>query len=247
MLRQNPLGGVGAASALDQPARADRHCSGCPALGGPVCARGPSECGKPIGSTPLAATPIEAAAVWELMGIVPEQEALKLGTALLNGETLPLLGITRQLFDRGYEPNAILQALTTLLWDLLVVALAADGRALTTISPASWEKATHLAQQFGRDQLLRLWQSLKGTEPQLCHSSQPRLTPEVLLPGLLAEPMPAVTSPSVRGPPPQPRAIPVHTARRSRICPRHQHQHISPHQQLHHRKPPPRPRPRSLK
>ena len=149
----------------------------------------------------LLPPPIEAAAVWELMGTVPEQEALKLGTALLNGEPLPLLEVTRQLFDRGYEPNAILQALTTLLRDLLVAALATDGQALTTISPASWEKATHLAQQFGRDQLLRLLRSLKGTEPQLRHSSQPRLTLEVLLAGLLAEPMPAVAPPPVQASP----------------------------------------------
>ena len=98
-----------------------------------------------------------------------------------------MLEITRQLFDQGYEPNAILQALTTLLRDLLVAALAPDRQALTTISPASWEKATSLAQRFGRDQLLGVLRALKGTEAQLRHSSQPRLALEVLLAGLLAE------------------------------------------------------------
>ncbi len=135
----------------------------------------------------LLSPPIEAAAVWDLMGAVPEQEALELGTALANGEPLPLLEITRQLFDRGHEPNAILEALTKLLRDLLVAALASDRQALTAISPASWEKATRLAQQFGRDRLLSVLRSLKGTEAQLRHSSQPRLTLEVLLAGLLAE------------------------------------------------------------
>ena len=149
----------------------------------------------------LLSPPIEAAAVWELMGAVPEQEALELGTALANGEPLPLLELTRQLFDRGYEPNAILQALTTLLRDLLVAALASDRQALTTISPASWEKATSLAQQFGRDQLLSVLRALKGTEAQLRHSSQPRLTLEVLLAGLLAEARPA-TAPTPVQPPP---------------------------------------------
>lgn len=135
----------------------------------------------------LLSPPIEVAAVWDLMGAVPEQEALELGTALANGEPLPLLEITRQLFDRGHEPNAILEALTKLLRDLLVAALASDRQALTAISPASWEKATRLAQQFGRDRLLSVLRSLKGTEAQLRHSSQPRLTLEVLLAGLLAE------------------------------------------------------------
>ena len=135
----------------------------------------------------LLAPPIEAAAVWDLVGAVPEQEALALGTALANGEPLPLLEITRQLFDRGHEPNAILEALTTLLRDLLVAVLASDRQALTAISPASWEKASSLAQQFGRDRLLSLLRDLRGAEAQLRHSSQPRLTLEVLLAGLLAE------------------------------------------------------------
>lgn len=157
----------------------------------------------------LLSPPIEAAAVWDLMGAVPEQKALELGTALANKEPLPLLEITRQLFDRGHEPNAILEALTKLLRDLLVAALASDRQALTAISPASWEKATRLAQQFGQDQLLSVLRALKGTEAQLRHSSQPRLTLEVLLAGLLAEtrqgpvaavapaPAPVVQPPSV--------------------------------------------------
>lgn len=140
----------------------------------------------------LLPPPIEATAVWELMGAVPEQEALELGTALANGEPLPLLALTRQLFDRGYEPNAILQALTALLRDLLVAVLAPDRQALTTVSPASWEKAARLAQQFGREPLLSVLRDLKGAEAQLRHSSQPRLALEVLLAGLLAEPRPAV-------------------------------------------------------
>ena len=135
----------------------------------------------------LLSPPVEAAAVWDLVGAVPEQEALALGTALADGEPLPLLEITRRLFDRGHEPNAILNALTTLLRDLLVAVLASDRQALTTISPASWEKATSLAQQFGRNRLLSVLRALKGTEAQLRHSSQPRLTLEVLLAGLLAE------------------------------------------------------------
>jgi len=136
----------------------------------------------------LLSPPIEASAVWELMGAVPEQEALELGAALANGEPLPLLALTRQLFDRGYEPNAILQALTSLLRDLLVAVLAPDRQALTTVSPASWEKAANLAQQFGRDPLLSVLRDLKGAEAQLRHSSQPRLALEVLLAGLLVDP-----------------------------------------------------------
>ena len=156
----------------------------------------------------LLPPPVEAAAIWELMGAVPEQEALELGTALAKGEPLPLLEITRRLFDRGYEPNAILQALTTLLRDLLVAVLAADGQGLTTISPASWGKATSLGQEFGRDQLLRVLQALKGAESQLRHSSQPRLALEVLLAGLLAEANPA-PAPAAAPAPAQPMPAPA--------------------------------------
>ncbi|MYI71648.1 MAG: DNA polymerase III subunit gamma/tau [Synechococcus sp. SB0673_bin_10] len=148
----------------------------------------------------LLSPPIEATAVWELMGAVPEQEALELGTALAKGEPLPLLALTRQLFDRGYEPNAILQALTALLRDLLVAVLAPDRQALTTVSAASWEKAARLAQQFGRDPLLSVLRALKGAEAQLRHSSQPRLALEVLLAGLLAEPR-TTTAPGPVQPP----------------------------------------------
>ena len=148
----------------------------------------------------LLSPPIEAAAVWELMGAVPEQKALELGTALVNGEPLSLLALIRQLFDRGYEPNAILQALTTLLRDLLVAVLASDRQGLTTISPASWEKATSLAQQFGRDSLLSALWALKGAEAQLRHSSQPRLALEVILAGLLAEARPATAPGPVQSP-----------------------------------------------
>ena len=183
----------------------------------------------------LLPPPIEAAAVWDLMGAVPEQEALALGTALANGEPLPLLEVTRQLFDRGHEPNAILEALTTLLRDLLVAVLASDRQALTTISPASWEKAASLAQQFGRDRLLNLLRDLKGAEAQLRHSSQPRLTLEVLLAGLLAEtrqgpaavaPAPVLQPPSTHAdrsgtrqrslpsPPASPTSAPAQTAAR---------------------------------
>jgi len=134
----------------------------------------------------LLTPPIEASAVWELMGAVPEQELLDLGKAMAKGDPLLVLEVTRRLFERGYEPNAILQALTTLLRDLLLAALAPDRQALTTISPASWSTATGLAKDLGQNRLLGWLRALKGSEAQLRHSSQPRLTLEVLLAGLLA-------------------------------------------------------------
>ncbi|OOV34774.1 DNA polymerase III subunit gamma/tau [Candidatus Synechococcus spongiarum LMB bulk10E] len=174
----------------------------------------------------LLSPPVEAAAVWELMGAVPEQEALALGTALANGDPLPLLEIVRQLFDRGYEPNAILQTLTTLLRDLLVAVLDSDSQALTTVSPASWEKATNLAQQFGREQLLNVLRALKGTELQLRHSSQPRLALEVLLAGLLAEAGLPLPRPAVAAGTPAP--VQPTSAARDRSDPRRQQHGLPP-------------------
>ncbi len=146
----------------------------------------------------LLPAPIEALAVWELLGAVPEQELLSLAAALAAAEPLTLLECCRQLLDRGREPTAVLQGLASLLRDLVLACVAPDRLELTGFSPQFRDQLPELAQQIGRDRLL-LWQSqLRGSEQQLRQSVQPRLWLDVLLLGLLApvaSPQAATTTP----------------------------------------------------
>ena len=136
----------------------------------------------------LLPAPIEPMAVWELVGAVPEQELLALATALARFEPLGVVEACRELLDRGREPSAVLQGLTSLLRDLVLAAVAPDRLELTSFSPQFRPQLPELAQQLGTAKLLQ-WQSqLKGSEQQLRHSVQPRLWLEVLVLGLLAQP-----------------------------------------------------------
>ncbi len=135
----------------------------------------------------LLPAPIEPMAVWELVGAVPEQELLALATALAGLEPLGVVEACRELLDRGREPSAVLQGLTSLLRDLVLAAVAPDRLELTSVSPQFRPQLPELARQLGTAKLLQ-WQSqLKGSEQQLRHSVQPRLWLEVLVLGLLAQ------------------------------------------------------------
>ena len=135
----------------------------------------------------LLPTPIEASAVWELLGAVPEQELLELAAALATSEPLALLEACRNLLERGREPTAVLQGLASLLRDLVLAGTAPDRLELTSFSPQFRPQLPELARSIGKARLL-LWQAqLKGSEQQLRHSVNPRLWLEVLLLGLLAE------------------------------------------------------------
>ncbi|TCD58047.1 DNA polymerase III subunit gamma/tau [Synechococcus sp. BS55D] len=136
----------------------------------------------------LLPPPIEADAVWELLGAVPEQELIHLSEALAAGEPLPLLESSRRLLDRGRDPGAVLQGLAGILRDLVLMAAAPDRPELTSVSPQFRDQLPPLAQRIGRQRLLQWQARLRGSEQQLRLSVQPRLWLEVLLLGLLAEP-----------------------------------------------------------
>ena len=141
--------------------------------------------------------PIEANAVWDLLGAVPEQELLTLAESLAEGEPLNLLEASRRLLDRGRDPGAVLQGLAGILRDLVLMAVAPDRPELTGMSPQFRDQLPDLAQRVGRQRLLQWQAQLKGSEQQLRHSLQPRLWLEVLLLGLLADAEPAVAKPPV--------------------------------------------------
>ena len=139
----------------------------------------------------LLPAPIEATAVWELLGAVPEQELLALAQALARAEPLALLEGSRELLERGREPAAVLQGLVSLLRDLVLAGTAPDRLELTSVSPQFRGELPDLARAIGKARLLQWQAQLKGSEQQLRHSVNPRLWLEVLLLGLLAEPVAA--------------------------------------------------------
>ena len=142
----------------------------------------------------LLAPPIEAAAVWDLLGAVPEQELLSLADSMAAAEPLAVIETCRQLLERGREPLALLQGLASLLRDLLLAGIAPDRLELTSVSPQLRPELPPVARRIGKNRLLQWQAQLKGSEQQLRHSVQPRLWLEVLLLGLLAEPMGAGAS-----------------------------------------------------
>jgi DNA polymerase-3 subunit gamma/tau len=135
----------------------------------------------------LLPPPVEAAAVWELLGAVPEQELLELARALTNREPLSLLETCRGLLERGREPAALLQGLASLLRDLVLAGVAPDRLELTSVSPQLRDQLPGLAKGIGKARLLHWQAQLRGSEQQLRHSVNPRLWLEVLLLGLLDE------------------------------------------------------------
>ena len=139
----------------------------------------------------LLPPPIEAAAVWDLLGAVPEQELLELVGAMSSAEPVQLLEATRNLLDRGRDPGAVLQGLAGMLRDLVLMAAAPDRLELTSVSPQFRDQLPSIAKAIGRARLLQWQAQLRSTEQQLRQSVQPRLWLEVLLLGLLAEPVAA--------------------------------------------------------
>ncbi|MEY4356287.1 MAG: polymerase gamma/tau subunit [Cyanobacteriota bacterium] len=147
----------------------------------------------------LLPAPVEPDAVWELLGAVPEQELLGLAAALAAADPVALLKNIRGLLDRGREATAVLQGIAGLLRDLVLAIAAPDQPELSGFSPANRGELPALANQLGRQKLLNWQQGLRGSETQLRQSAQPRLWLEVLLLGLLSEPViasaPVVTKP----------------------------------------------------
>jgi DNA polymerase-3 subunit gamma/tau len=170
----------------------------------------------------LLPPPIEANAVWDLLGAVPEQELLALAQAMTSSEPVALLEATRNLLDRGRDPGAVLQGLAGVLRDLVLMAAAPNRPELTGVSPQFRDQLPDLAKSIGRSRLLQWQAQLRGAEQQLRQSVQPRLWLEVLLLGLLAEPMspamatatapspvPVTASASVPAPTPAPTPTPT--------------------------------------
>ena len=158
----------------------------------------------------LLPPPVEAEAVWDLLGAVPEQELLQLAAALAAADPLQLTESCRLLLERGREPTALLQGLAAVLRDLVLAGVAPDRLELTSLSPQLRADLPPLARRIGSERLLHWQAQLKNSEQQLRHSSNPRLWLEVLLLGLLAQPAAAAaTAVAAAAAPPEPRPAPA--------------------------------------
>jgi DNA polymerase-3 subunit gamma/tau len=160
----------------------------------------------------LLPPPVEAEAVWDLLGAVPEQELLQLAAALAAADPLQLTESCRLLLERGREPTALLQGLAAVLRDLVLAGVAPDRLELTSLSPQLRADLPALARRIGSERLLHWQAQLKNSEQQLRHSSNPRLWLEVLLLGLLARPAAAAATavaPAAATPEPRPAPAPA--------------------------------------
>ena len=163
----------------------------------------------------LLPPPIEASAVWDLLGAVPEQELLELVKAMTAAAPVELLEATRNLLDRGRDPGAVLQGLAGILRDLVLTAAAPDRLELTSVSPQFRDQLPDLAKALGRARLLQWQNQLRGAEQQLRQSVQPRLWLEVLLLGLLSETVTAQPTTAAAAPVPAPAPAPAPAPRPS--------------------------------
>ena len=160
----------------------------------------------------LLPAPIEAIAVWELLGAVPEQELLELAEAMAAAEPLAVIETCRALLERGREPSAVLQGLASLLRDLLLAGVAPDRLELTSVSPQLRPRLPEVARRIGKAKLLHWQAQLRGSEQQLRMSVQPRLWLEVLVLGLLAEPLATGLAPARPAPQARPTGVESGTA-----------------------------------
>jgi DNA polymerase-3 subunit gamma/tau len=163
----------------------------------------------------LLEPPVNAEAVWDLVGAVPERDLLTLVQRLLAEDSPAVLDQVRQLMDRGREPLIVLQNLAGFYRDLLIAKTAPDRPELVAVTPPTWADMQALVAKVETSRLLLGQQHLRSAEVQVKNTTQPRLWLEVTLLGLLSPspvgapavtPIAAVTPPATIAPvsPPSP-------------------------------------------
>ena len=133
----------------------------------------------------LLEPPIEAEAVWDLVGAVPERDLLALVQSIVSDNGTAVLDQARKLMDRGREPLIVLQNLAGFYRDLLIAKTAGDRQDLVAITPPTWADMQSLVQTIDLKLLLVGQQHLRSAEVQVKNTTQPRLWLEVTLMGLL--------------------------------------------------------------
>ncbi|TVQ07026.1 MAG: DNA polymerase III subunit gamma/tau [Leptolyngbya sp. DLM2.Bin27] len=133
----------------------------------------------------LLEPPVNADAVWDLVGAVPERDLLALVQAILSDDGTVVLDSARKLMDRGREPLIVLQNLAGFYRDLLIAKTASNRQDLVAITPSTWTDMQTLVQSLDPKFLLIGQQHLRSAEVQVKNTTQPRLWLEVTLLGLL--------------------------------------------------------------
>ncbi len=128
---------------------------------------------------------ISVAKVWDLVGAVPEQDLLKLLQAINGNDSLAVLQQCRSLLDRGREPIIVLQNLASFYLNLLIAKTAPQRPDMVAVTETCWQQLCTEATNWNTYVILSGQQHLKEAEPQLKHTTQPRLWLEVTLLGLL--------------------------------------------------------------
>ena len=132
---------------------------------------------------------ITVAAVWDLVGSVPEQDLLSLIEAIAADHSTQLIDYVRRIMDRGREPLIVLQNLANVYRDLLIAKTASDRSDLVAMTSTGWQRLVQLAQTLSIGHILLGQQHLRSAELQIRNSTQPRLWLEVTLMGLLPSAM----------------------------------------------------------
>lgn len=123
--------------------------------------------------------------VWNLVGMVPEQDLMALLMAIAANHPEAVLDGTRYLMDRGHEPLTLLQNLAGFYRDLLIAKTAPNRPDLVTLTQPTWTKLCDFAQGLDVSIILAGQQQLRSCEVQVKNTTQPRLWLEVALLGLL--------------------------------------------------------------
>ncbi|MGB7443048.1 MAG: DNA polymerase III subunit gamma/tau [Coleofasciculaceae cyanobacterium] len=123
--------------------------------------------------------------VWDLVGVVPEQDLLALTKAIASDSTQLVLDQCRHLMDRGREPLVVLQNLAGFYRDLLIAKTAPNRHDLVALTPPTWKELCEFAKPLLVSSILHGQQHLKNSEAQIKNTTQPRLWLEVTLLGLL--------------------------------------------------------------
>jgi len=133
----------------------------------------------------LLSTTITANWVWELAGIVPEQELLTLVEKIANNDSDSVIGIIRNLLEWGKEPLVILQNLTAFFRDMLIAKTSPSNKKMVTMTADSWMELCEMASSWDTTAILQAQQHLRQCEVQVKLSTQPQLWLEVAILGLL--------------------------------------------------------------
>ncbi|MEB3312548.1 MAG: DNA polymerase III subunit gamma/tau, partial [Cyanobacteriota bacterium] len=162
----------------------------------------------------LLEPPVNAEAVWDLVGAVPERDLLTLVQRLLAEDSPAVLDQVRQLMDRGREPLIVLQNLAGFYRDLLIAKTAPDRPELVAVTPPTWADMQTLVAHVEVPHLLLGQQHLRSAEVQVKNTTQPRLWLEVTLLGLLSPspvtpPSPAPAAPPIAAPVTPPSPVPA--------------------------------------